>query len=377
MNPLFFLSKLSLRSKIISLVIVALSLSTFSVLWLVTRLMIRDKISYIYDYNLSQVRAVSGSLETRINTAISAAQVGTTLLDAHLLKSFFDQALNPLGVKGMIFFRSSLAGEFRESGSQGSEANLAKLRNVNVLEALHTLVPDHPLAFPSSEGAISLVSRANSAQAKNMIAQLLVQLDEKMLSDIPSAFRVLVIDSTGKAFLSNSPKNEAKEKEQSKAIYTKLAGSRFNSGVLDWRFGAKDYILGYERIYGGTINVVSFISRSAAFEIVRVLVYQSLVMGLGILLLTLGVSILLVRRIIAKLQEMSFAAEKITEGDYSVQIQTMGMADDEVGKLAKTFNTMSSKISSTLQDLKKKRRMLNWKTTQKIWKKRWKSALRN
>ena len=59
-------SKISIRTRIVGLITVALSASLAAYLYIGTQLIVADKTSYIYDYNLADVRSVSAALQNQI-----------------------------------------------------------------------------------------------------------------------------------------------------------------------------------------------------------------------------------------------------------------------------------------------------------------------
>ncbi|MGZ3699861.1 MAG: hypothetical protein ACXVCH_17345, partial [Bdellovibrionota bacterium] len=67
--------RFSIRMKIMALLGGALAVSLLSYLYAGTSLIVEDKVSYIYDFNLAQVRAAADAVEGQIQKVLSATRV--------------------------------------------------------------------------------------------------------------------------------------------------------------------------------------------------------------------------------------------------------------------------------------------------------------
>ncbi len=94
-------------------------------------------------------------------------------------------------------------------------------------------------------------------------------------------------------------------------------------------------------------RVVSLLRYSASLyqvdDMVNLIVRMTAAVGIGVVLLFLGVSLLLAQRIVRPIRELTRAARYMAEGDWSRR--ALRRNDDEIGQLAETFNLMVMELS--------------------------------
>lgn len=81
-----------------------------------------------------------------------------------------------------------------------------------------------------------------------------------------------------------------------------------------------------------------------------------LITGLGIALAVLGFSLFMARHLTRPLVSLTQAAEAVKEGNYNQRVAQPGN-QDEVGKLALTFNAMADKIAADLNELREQEQL--------------------
>jgi signal transduction histidine kinase len=81
---------------------------------------------------------------------------------------------------------------------------------------------------------------------------------------------------------------------------------------------------------------------------------QILLAGVAALLLGIGLAIVLRRNIAGPIQRLTLVAEQVGAGD--LQTRAREESTDEIGILARTFNSMTGRLSETLEDLEERRR---------------------
>lgn len=81
-----------------------------------------------------------------------------------------------------------------------------------------------------------------------------------------------------------------------------------------------------------------------------------LIAGLGIALVVVIFSLLLARGLTKPLVSLTEAAEQMKSGNYSRRVEPPGV-EDEMGRLALTFNAMADKIEADLNELRKQEQM--------------------
>lgn len=103
------------------------------------------------------------------------------------------------------------------------------------------------------------------------------------------------------------------------------------------------------------IKVITLIEKEKALAAVKQLMSKSLLFFIIMIALALIVSLLASRKLTQTLQNLLFATRKIAKGDYDIQVDVK--TQDEVGRLAESFNMMSGKISHLIAENMEKARM--------------------
>jgi len=86
-------------------------------------------------------------------------------------------------------------------------------------------------------------------------------------------------------------------------------------------------------------------------ELIKIIL-EALAIGIVV---SAGLSIILSRTMLAPIQSMTKAAEKMAGGDFSTKIEVE--SDDEIGILSDTFNDMAGRLEQNLEELKKSEQM--------------------
>ena len=91
--------------------------------------------------------------------------------------------------------------------------------------------------------------------------------------------------------------------------------------------------------------------RSLNDQLLQIIV-EAMAVGLVI---SVFLSLLLAKTMIAPIQELTHAAEKVASGDFSDKVENS--SKDEIGVLTRTFNDMAVQLEDTLDDLKRSEQM--------------------
>ena len=110
-------------------------------------------------------------------------------------------------------------------------------------------------------------------------------------------------------------------------------------------------------IEGGAANYIVYVvdnratMQSLNSQLLRIIVEA---MGVG-LIISVFLSLLLAKTMIAPIQDLTRAAEKVAGGDFTGKVDNE--SKDEIGVLTRTFNDMAVQLEDTLSDLKKSEQM--------------------
>ena len=135
-------------------------------------------------------------------------------------------------------------------------------------------------------------------------------------------------------------------------IITALSGG--NGDASDPNADYMDIALPVE---GGSSDYIIYVidnretMRSLNDQLLQIIV-EAMAVGLVI---SVFLSLLLAKTMIAPIQELTHAAEKVASGDFSDKVENS--SKDEIGVLTRTFNDMAVQLEHTLDDLKRSEQM--------------------
>lgn len=135
-------------------------------------------------------------------------------------------------------------------------------------------------------------------------------------------------------------------------IITALSGG--NGDASDPNADYMDIALPVE---GGSSDYIIYVidnretMRSLNDQLLQIIV-EAMAVGLVI---SVFLSLLLAKTMIAPIQELTHAAEKVASGDFSDKVENS--SKDEIGVLTRTFNDMAVQLEDTLDDLKRSEQM--------------------
>ena len=135
-------------------------------------------------------------------------------------------------------------------------------------------------------------------------------------------------------------------------IITALSGG--NGDASDPNADYMDIALPVE---GGSSDYIIYVidnretMRSLNDQLLQIIV-EAMAVGLVI---SVFLSLLLAKTMIAPIQELTHAAEKVASGDFSDKVENS--SKDEIGVLTPTFNDMAVQLEDTLDDLKRSEQM--------------------
>lgn len=373
-----------IRFKIVLLILAALSASLISYIYVGTQLIVEDKVSYIYDYTLAEVKSASDKVESRLQSISSVGRmIGNLLQPAAPLtigpalrapdrtaaaKTLFDQYAKELGITGALLLSPVDADHFKaelELGDGGSSGGahysnaLAQLGWTPQAFEKDSLLIGTPLKLA---GDVELVRvpigvRTSTSDGKPLAFFTLCQMDQTILQDGGKNYEIRVMDPLGKTLLAKPAAGGTLAPDEFDAFAKTLVQGTFDSGVRDWSTSGKSFITSYQRLASKRLTVVSLISKDTAFAAARQLVTRSLFLGVSILFLAMGIALLSARSLTSRLREMWHATQKVSQGDFTVRVNSLKLPRDEVGGLARSFNAMADKISELMIQTAQKARM--------------------
>ena len=339
---------ISIRTKIIVLLLCALAVSLWSYISIGSSLVVNDKISYIYDFSLGQVSNVSAQIEGQIN---NAAKVGKILCQLTDIQSAQDVVINNyLQDKSIesIFLYSLADGDLNYLRTAGLKNDLAPNFRLEVGWKGSDFHEDAPIIGDVVNGAIPVGGVTKNKAGYTIAYIALIKVDAQAISGQSKDFQNYIFNSNGKTILPHSDTDLTKNWDDA---VRQMHNGKFLSGVQELEIDHKVYIVGYRRLYQNNLMVTSFVSKDLAFTAIKSLMTRSLLLGLSILLLAIGFCVFMVKGLTTRLSQLYEASNKIAQGDYSNRVSVKAYVSDEMVALAGSFNVMSDKILKAMADL--------------------------
>jgi sigma-B regulation protein RsbU (phosphoserine phosphatase) len=130
----------------------------------------------------------------------------------------------------------------------------------------------------------------------------------------------------------------------------------FDEGTREIRQNNRSYLLSYRRILDGRALITSSVSKDVAFESARVLLFQSISLGLTFLFFSLGFTLIILRAITNRIDELVHFAGEFSEGRFESALKS-DKNQDEISRLSHAFEFMRVKIRTLLIETASKARM--------------------
>lgn len=350
--------RITIGTKISLVVAMLLVAAVASLVWLSTRLFVEDNTALIQQLNAetasghaSQIREVFERLSDKL------IFVGQNLLgadDKHrskILKDLFERDEALMGVLVYQYTEDGKAIPLHRATATGSDSNelvdlVSQSKGIQHKTLQSGEVQVERVVFRSGVAgmavAIPFVKRAQGTGFSHSLVGF-VQTSKffKDENDKELVTR-FVVDRNGVCLSHSDPTvAEAGENLSYLGIVQEMKKGKFNNGqtrYLESQSGEAH--LGAFRLAGfGGLGVVAEVPEGKASEAAHWVQYRSMLLAVIILCVSVLVGHLFSDTITSPIYELVRAANKISKGDFKIQLQTK--ARDEVGFLAHSFNAMA------------------------------------
>jgi sigma-B regulation protein RsbU (phosphoserine phosphatase) len=334
------------------LIVTVLSVSLFSFVYLGTSLILRDKTSYIYDYQASELKSVADAIESEISASLKLAEAVTPLA----AESDFSGKV-PSGFSGLLLKPAEQGRKFEVASFWGKDSDALRLALQKTAWTPELFEKSEYLVSSPAQGKIAIGGKTKNrrGQAVGFVTWIAIKPD--LLSSLGGHVQRYLLDSSGNVLQSGGDTGDAIDLNTLSSLQKAVFEKKADQGAMDWSNHGNDSIVSYNKFASGALVGISIVSKNFAFAAARSLVMRSLVLGCAIFLITAGLSLLLIRRLTSPLRQMWFATQRVTEGDFSCRVNAKSVGQDEVSDLATSFNLMSSKITELMEATAEKARM--------------------
>lgn len=363
-----FRVRLSLRYKLLIL-LVSLPLITLALyLVMATDLFQADKVAYVFDSSATVSRSLATQTRMEMHGAYASLRIIVENFDFTsgqfnpIATRFFEKSERMVAV-GLI--RRSSQGEYvllgnLKRGDEGEQffahtAEIAKLqesavKNVASLQSYDALPDGMALGYRLGE----------ETEANHMLILALYRApDLRNAFDMAGLYSNIVYSKAGEIVMGGADFDS-----KDIPILAKVFNSRATEATSEAKFSdQQDYLVSYSAVGMGDLYVVSRVNKNRALKAVEVLISKSVLFFVALLAITLLISIFASNQLTSTIRELFEATKKIGQGDFQVNVQANSR--DEVGGLAESFNWMAAEVSRLMAETAEKARMASELSTVK------------
>ncbi len=363
-----FKVRLSLRYKLLIL-LVSLPLITLGLyLVMATDLFQQDKVAYVFDSSAT----VSRSLATQTRMEMHSAYGSLRSIVENF--NFSGGAFNPIAQR--LFEKNDrlLAVTLVRKDKNGLYVTLGKLERD---EASAKLIADSKMIAQIQNPAVQNGAAILSVESTSDQVLLAYRLGEAtdthhMLilslyraSDLRNAFAMVgmyksIVYSKSASVVIGASDTETRDVP----LLAKVFNDKISEGTGELKLtDARSYLVSYAQVGLGDLFVISQVDKSKALKAVDVLVSKSLLFFAALLATTLLISVFASNQLTSTIRELFEATKKIGQGDFQVNVRSN--SSDEVGGLAESFNWMAAEVSRLMTETAEKARMASELSTVK------------
>lgn len=353
--------KIGIRLKIVSLLTFALigSLLTYSLVG--SNLFVSDKISYIYDYNLGEVTHVAEQVEKVVRDlqyrcALLTRNYGRNLPPdrKEKVRAEFERLRGDVIDLNLLHAKDASTFELEYRLSENSFDPVEQAHLLGWKPSMFTSGKSTHIDLKDDILSIGTIVLDQSGNA--LLAYARTKLSHSTFAG-PRDFWFFAVQPSSQSIVTPADQTLTSGEVSLPSLMDLIHRRGFNSGVIDWNPLGQEYVVGYRQIGDSGWTVLGGISKVIAFSASKNLVQRYSVLGVSILLISIGFGLILIRTLTQGLLLLAGATERVSSGDFTSKLDLKLFSTDEVGGLASSFNSMSDKIGELLIETAEKARI--------------------
>ncbi len=329
----------SIRMRMIALIGGAVALSLGCYLYVGSQLVIQDKTSYIYDYSFSQVRLASMAIQSEI-AKVFAFRERIQNQNIETINAIFNAEKASLLANYLVLLRKTDSKKYEVVTEIGIKTSTTPLPWPS------QIFSQFPVKLEVNLSNQTYTLGLKTSQTQAMVIQM--KFAHPLFEGTAKDFQILIAEHSGKIIAAKNSDFESRFKVIPKEVLQPLSQSEFTTGVREAQFGDQYYLMGYDQILSNNFLIMSLVPTDMAFVAARTLAKKSIGLGISIFLLAIGSTLLLIRNLLVRVQELVRATERVAEGDFSSKIIVNNSFQDEVTSLALSFNRMGEEIQKLI-----------------------------
>jgi phosphoserine phosphatase RsbU/P len=353
---------LSLRYKLLALLITIPLVSLGLYLLMATDLFQKDKVAYVFDSSATVSRSLATQARMEINASYASYRAIVENFD--FTAGDFNQAGKDLFAKSpraqaVVLFRRSNEGQYVKMGQIAKENPPAQkfLTEEAAIKSLRELAVKNTIALVESmetPGVLKLAFRLGEEnEANHMVLMVLHSADDMMgaFDGGGSLYSSFMVTRSGAIAVGGMSVVDT-----DLGLLKDVLKGKVNEGTTEAKLAdGQTYLVSYATVGMGDLMVLSRVDKAKALKAVEVLIAKSLLFFVALLASTLLIAVFASNKLTSALRELFDATTKIAAGDFTVRVQPR--SKDEVGGLAESFNFMAGEVARLMADTAEKARM--------------------
>lgn len=358
-----FKIRLSLRYKLLALLITLPLVSLGLYLLMATDLFQKDKVAYVHDSSAtvsrslaSQVRMETQGIYTAVRSLVDNFDFTTMQFNA-VAKSLIDA--NPRAY-AVILFRRTPEGSYANLGQMLTVGNEGQAKSfaeneafVQDLRARAIETSAFMEEYSAVPGTIAVAYRlGEKSEPNHLVAVALYQAQDLLTAFESTGFYTSFVTSRDGKVKVGSMSVVQTDLDLLKGV---LGNSKTDGTAEITLSDGVRYLISYSNIGLGDLLVISKVDKMKALKAVEVLVAKSILFFIALLASTLLISVFASNQLTSTLRELFDATEKVSQGDFNIDVKVR--STDEVGGLALGFKKMAAEVARLMTETAEKARM--------------------
>lgn len=357
---------LSIRYKILLLLTLIPLITLATYLYVAIYIFENDKIAYVYETSLSTSRMLSGQTTTELNSILKSTkpmmqEFITDRKFGNVTQSILDSEVQ---LDWIAYYKTDPSTQLLE-GFANKLQGLAQ-KDLAALGSLQDLFKEAQLTgrlvrVPFNDDRVLIVERVASSsttrEGENGYFLMMGKMTELANNYRGSSTEVYLLNSNGtKIFGPDKTSFLDHKKNKIQSFIQDLQKQNNTSGTTEFKMSEQDtFLVSYSKVNFGSLLIISLVNRNEALNAVQTLIRKSIIFFVLVIAAATLISLIASGRLTSALRDLFQATQKVADGKFDIQIVTK--SNDEVGRLADSFNIMAQEVSRLILETAEKARM--------------------
>jgi phosphoserine phosphatase RsbU/P len=348
---------LSLKYKLLMLLTI-IPLASLSVyLFIATKEFEKDKLPYVLDSTAAMAKSLAQQVRVEVDSFLDKSSVlvrGFDLGERKFNTAAIESFNRADRFDALVLFQHGTNGQYTQIGELVKENAAAKdfVSNQKLFKSTWSITAASGLSiqeYKNSEVHLVISFLVGDPQSADhtIVVGLYRSADVYKAFTSSPLYRSSLINKKGQI-------NLGSKKFSDPNFFKPVVSSALPEGTHE--IGEKQpQIVGYSAVGVGQMYVVSIVDKNEALKAVQNLIIKSLIFFVGLIALTVIISLLASIKLTSTLRDLFEATKLVAKGQFDIKVTRT--SNDEVGGLADGFNYMAKEMERLLKETKAKARM--------------------